>query len=233
MAVGAVELADRLAIPIQTKPCQAFQNCLCRLWGRTFAVGILDPQQEFAAPPACVKPVEQSRSRPPICRYPVGEGAKRVTTGIWDIWVLTFWKPSERHAWIGSRQGQGIGQGWLSPAWMTQGRALAMARSRRPWPRSAGGCFCSCRSVWVSALGFTSACPWNRPKRNGVMACRRNGLPWRYCSWRCPCRCAACHCLPVGWRKGARWLGGAPIAFAAPVLELPLLWPDRRPHREG
>ena len=50
-----------------------------RLAGGPRAVGVLDAQQEFAAPSPCIQPVEQGGAAPPMCRKPVWEGAKRVT----------------------------------------------------------------------------------------------------------------------------------------------------------
>ncbi len=59
VAVGAGELADRLAVMVQPQPGQALQDRLGRLGGRARAVRVLDPQQELAAAPACIEPVEQ------------------------------------------------------------------------------------------------------------------------------------------------------------------------------
>ena len=63
MAVAAFELADRLAVPVEAQPSQPLQDRLGGLGRGAGAVGILDPQQEPAAPAPRVKPVEQRRAR--------------------------------------------------------------------------------------------------------------------------------------------------------------------------
>jgi hypothetical protein len=47
---------------------------------RTLAIGILDAQDELAAAPTRLQPAVQRVRAPPICRKPVGLGAKRVRT---------------------------------------------------------------------------------------------------------------------------------------------------------
>ena len=63
VAGGARELADGLAVPVKAEPRQPLQDRLRRFGRGTRAVGILDPQQEPAAPRACVEPVEQRGAR--------------------------------------------------------------------------------------------------------------------------------------------------------------------------
>src|SRR3546814_1872860 len=59
MARGARELEYRLAVAIQVEPLHAVENRVDRGVGRACAVGVLDPQQEFAAMVAREEPVEQ------------------------------------------------------------------------------------------------------------------------------------------------------------------------------
>ena len=63
MALGALELADRLAVPIEPEPFEPVENRLDRRLRRPFAVGVLDAQQELAAEALGVEPVEQRRAR--------------------------------------------------------------------------------------------------------------------------------------------------------------------------
>src|SRR5580698_7466280 len=63
MAFGALKLADRLAVPVQTEPLQAIKNRVHRSLRRSLAVGVLDAEQECAAEALGVEPVEQSCSR--------------------------------------------------------------------------------------------------------------------------------------------------------------------------
>src|SRR3546814_8872792 len=60
MARRARELEYRLAVPIQLEPLHPVENRVDRGVGRARAVGVLDPQQEFAARVAREEPVEQS-----------------------------------------------------------------------------------------------------------------------------------------------------------------------------
>src|SRR5690606_28359679 len=48
MAIAAGELKDRLAVPIKAEPFHALENRLDRRIGGAFAIGIFDPEQEFA-----------------------------------------------------------------------------------------------------------------------------------------------------------------------------------------
>src|ERR1700677_4805361 len=63
MALSALKLTDRLAIPIESEPFEPVENCVPRGLGRTFAVGVLDAQQEPAVEALGVEPVEQRRAR--------------------------------------------------------------------------------------------------------------------------------------------------------------------------
>ena len=63
VAAGAVELADRLAVPVEPEPLEAVENGVHRGLRRALAVGVLDAQQERAAEPLRVEPVEQRRAR--------------------------------------------------------------------------------------------------------------------------------------------------------------------------
>ena len=63
MALGALELAHRLAVPVEAEPAQPVENGVDRLRRRALAVGVLDAQQELAADVLGVEPVEQRRAR--------------------------------------------------------------------------------------------------------------------------------------------------------------------------
>ena len=63
MALGARELADRLAVPVEAEPRQPVEDRVDRGLGRALAVGVLDAQQELAAGVAGVEPVEQRGAR--------------------------------------------------------------------------------------------------------------------------------------------------------------------------
>ena len=62
VALPARKLVDGLVIGIEAQPGQPVENGVYRFRGRTLAVGILDPQQEFAAGMAGIQPVEQGGS---------------------------------------------------------------------------------------------------------------------------------------------------------------------------
>ena len=70
MAICTVKLADDIAIMIQAKPSHALQNCLGRFGCGACAIRIFDAQKEFTATPACIQPVEKSRSRPADVQIP-------------------------------------------------------------------------------------------------------------------------------------------------------------------
>lgn len=81
MARRALELRDGIAVPIQTKPCQAIKNGSRRGVGGTFPVGVFDAQQHLATAVLGIKPVEQGSARTTNVQIPRGRGAKRVMTG--------------------------------------------------------------------------------------------------------------------------------------------------------
>ena len=84
VAREALHLEERALVPVQAEPAQAVEDRVHRLVGRALEVGVLDAQHERAAVPARVGPVEYSAVRaPPMCRKPVGLGAKRVRTFNW------------------------------------------------------------------------------------------------------------------------------------------------------
>ena len=59
MALAPAELRNRIAIPIEPEPRQAVHDGADRVLGGTGAVGILDPEQEFAAVVAGKEPIEE------------------------------------------------------------------------------------------------------------------------------------------------------------------------------
>ena len=63
MALGALKLADRLAVPIEAEPFEPVENRVDRRLRRPLAIGVLDAQQELAARVLGVEPVEQRRAR--------------------------------------------------------------------------------------------------------------------------------------------------------------------------
>ena len=63
MALGALKLADRLAVPIESEPFQPIENRVHRGLRRSLAICVLDAEQERAAEALGVEPVEQSRAR--------------------------------------------------------------------------------------------------------------------------------------------------------------------------
>ena len=63
MALGALKLADRLAVPIEPEPFEPIENRVHRGLCGALTVGVFDAQQERAAEALGVEPVEQSRAR--------------------------------------------------------------------------------------------------------------------------------------------------------------------------
>ncbi len=63
MARRPGELENRRLVAGKTEPVEAVENGGDRRIGRALAVGILDAQQETAAVPARIEPVEQCGSR--------------------------------------------------------------------------------------------------------------------------------------------------------------------------
>jgi hypothetical protein len=62
MAIGAAELADRLAIPIEAQPLEAIDQRNNGGFGGAFAVGVLDTEQHLAALVLGIGPTEQRRA---------------------------------------------------------------------------------------------------------------------------------------------------------------------------
>ncbi len=63
MALGARELADRLAVPVEPEPFEPVEDRRDRGLRRALAVRVLDAQQERSAEAFGVEPVEQRRAR--------------------------------------------------------------------------------------------------------------------------------------------------------------------------
>ena len=64
MPRGACELIDGVAVPIDSEPVQSVEDGVDRRLGRALPIGVLDPQQDLAAPSTGVEPVEQAPSAP-------------------------------------------------------------------------------------------------------------------------------------------------------------------------
>ena len=76
MPLGAGELINGLAVPVQTHPFHAVQDGGDGLGRRAFAVGIFDAQKELAAGMAGIQPVEQGRAGPADMQKAGGRGGK-------------------------------------------------------------------------------------------------------------------------------------------------------------
>ena len=63
MAVHLRKLEHFRPVPIELQPAHPVENRINRALCGSRAVGIFDPQQEFAAKMPCIQPVEQRRSR--------------------------------------------------------------------------------------------------------------------------------------------------------------------------
>ena len=61
--LGAGELVDDVAVPVEAEPAQPVEDRVDRRLGRALAVGVLDAQQHLAAEAAGIEPVEQGRAR--------------------------------------------------------------------------------------------------------------------------------------------------------------------------
>src|SRR5882757_1762797 len=59
MPGGAAELVDDVAVPIELEPLQTVENGGNSRFGRSLAIGVLDPQQHLAAALFGIEPVEQ------------------------------------------------------------------------------------------------------------------------------------------------------------------------------
>ena len=76
VAVGARELVDRLAVPIEPEPGQPVEDRGDRRVGRALAVGILDPEQHLAAGVPGIEPVEQRGPRAADMQIAGGRGGE-------------------------------------------------------------------------------------------------------------------------------------------------------------
>ena len=63
MALGADELKEWFAVPVQPQPFEATEDGRYRFGRGPLAVGVLDPEQKTAASVARVKPVKERRAR--------------------------------------------------------------------------------------------------------------------------------------------------------------------------
>ena len=63
MPIGAFELKDGIAVPVDPEPAQPREDRVDRGLSRARPVGILDPQQEFAAMMTRKQPVKQRGAR--------------------------------------------------------------------------------------------------------------------------------------------------------------------------
>ena len=80
MARERARLEHDLAVPVEPEPAQPVDDRVDCLLRRARAVGVLDAQPEHAAHVARKSQLNSAVRAPPICRKPVGEGAKRTTT---------------------------------------------------------------------------------------------------------------------------------------------------------
>src|SRR5262249_34262399 len=65
LEIRAMVAADRRTfVPVQTEPAQAVENPLNHRVGRSFRVGVFDAEDEHAARPPCIEPVEERSARP-------------------------------------------------------------------------------------------------------------------------------------------------------------------------
>ena len=72
---GALELADRVAVPVEPEPLEPIEDRVDGGLRRALAVRVLDPQKEGPAEPSRVEPVEQGRARPADVEEP-GRGGR-------------------------------------------------------------------------------------------------------------------------------------------------------------
>lgn len=79
MAIGARELEDGIAVPVDAQPLQSGEDRVDRRLRRAGTIGILDPQQERAAMVTRVQPIEQRGARAAEVQIAGGRGANRVT----------------------------------------------------------------------------------------------------------------------------------------------------------
>jgi hypothetical protein len=64
VALAALELTHRALVPVELEPAQRIEDLLDVLAGRALAVGVLDPQDELAAPAARHEPVIECGAGP-------------------------------------------------------------------------------------------------------------------------------------------------------------------------
>ena len=76
MAIGARELEDGVAVPVDAQPLQAGEDRLDRRLRRAGTIGILDPQQERAAVVTGVQPIEQRGARAAEVQIAGGRGGE-------------------------------------------------------------------------------------------------------------------------------------------------------------
>ncbi len=63
VATLAAVLEDNGVVGLQAQPVQTLEDSVDRRFGRTFAVSVLDADEEFAAGVSGIKPVEQGCAR--------------------------------------------------------------------------------------------------------------------------------------------------------------------------
>jgi hypothetical protein len=83
MTRGASVLIDDITVPIDAEPGEPVNDCVNRSLGRPLPVRVLDPSIRnsiFPLRPRAYSQLNSAVRAPPICRKPVGDGAKRVTT---------------------------------------------------------------------------------------------------------------------------------------------------------
>jgi hypothetical protein len=76
VARGAFELIDFRTVPIEAQPAHPIEDRLDRRLGRARAIGVLNPQQEFAAMMACEQQVEERGARASDMQESGGRGRK-------------------------------------------------------------------------------------------------------------------------------------------------------------
>ena len=76
VALGAGELEDHVAVPVEAEPGQAVEDRVDRALGGALPVGILDAQQHLPAGVAGVEPVKQGRAGPADVQVAGGRGGE-------------------------------------------------------------------------------------------------------------------------------------------------------------
>ena len=90
VALGAGELVERLAVPVELEPLEPVEDGCDGGLGGALAVGVLDAQQEFAAGVAGIEPVEQRRARPADMQIAGGRGRKARDDGLGHVAVSCY-----------------------------------------------------------------------------------------------------------------------------------------------